>query len=184
MSKPRQPQRQSGFTLVELLIVVIILAILAAIVIPQFSSATRDTQESALDTNLAGMRNAIELYKVQHNDWPGAVATSAGAACTGGTIGAAAAATEAAVIESLTLYSDKAGNTCTVQVGSYKYGPYIRKAIPIDPIKEINTVVVTAVGTPIVPTAATGGWAYDTKSGQIVVNNNALDTKQTAYYLR
>ena len=184
MSTLTQPKRQSGFTLVELLIVVIILAILAAIVIPQFSSATKDTQESALDANLAGMRNAVELYKVQHNGWPGAVATSAGPACTGGTIGAATANTEAALVESLTRFSDKSGNTCSVQVGNYKFGPYIRKAIPTDPIKEIATVVVTSTGTPIVPAAATGGWAYDTASGQIVVNSNAVDTKGAAYYLR
>ncbi len=71
MSIPQPSKLRAGFTLVELLIVVIILAILAAIVIPQFSSATRDTQESALDANLAGLRNAIELYKVQHADLAG-----------------------------------------------------------------------------------------------------------------
>ena len=184
MSTLTTPKRQSGFTLVELLIVVIILAILAAIVIPQFSSATKDTQEAALDTNLASLRSSLELYKVQHNAWPGSVATSAGAACTGGTVGAATANTEAAFVESLTRFSDKAGNTCTVQVGTYKFGPYIRKAIPTDPIKEINTVAVTATGAAIAPAAATGGWAFDTVSGQLVVNSNALDSKGVAYSLR
>ena len=52
-------QIQRGFTLVELLIVVIILAILAAIVIPQFSSATVDAQEASLDSNLNALRSAI-----------------------------------------------------------------------------------------------------------------------------
>ena len=40
-------RRSRGFTLVELLIVAIILAILAAIVVPQFASTTNDAQESA-----------------------------------------------------------------------------------------------------------------------------------------
>ena len=68
---------QAGFTLVELLIVVIILSILAAIVIPQFSSSTTDAQEAALDSNLAALRSAIELFKAQHANlypdptWPG-----------------------------------------------------------------------------------------------------------------
>ena len=69
---------QRGFTLVELLIVVIILAILAAIVIPQFSSSTTDANEAALDSNLNALRSAIELYKAQHNGvYPGAVAATA-----------------------------------------------------------------------------------------------------------
>ena len=53
---------QKGFTLVELLIVVIILAILAAIVVPQFSSTTRDANISALDSNLSNIRSVIDLY--------------------------------------------------------------------------------------------------------------------------
>ena len=61
-SNSKKPMKllQRGFTLVELLIVVIILAILAAIVIPQFSSATTDAQEAALDSNLNALRSAID----------------------------------------------------------------------------------------------------------------------------
>src|SRR5918996_4328030 len=65
---------QAGFTLVELLIVVIILAVLAAIIVPQFSSATKDAQDAALDANLSSIRSAIELYRAQHNGaYPGAI---------------------------------------------------------------------------------------------------------------
>ncbi len=71
--------KQRAFTLAELLIVVIILAILAAIIVPQFSSATVDAQESALDANLTGLRSAIELYHAQHGVlYPGRVATGGG----------------------------------------------------------------------------------------------------------
>jgi len=55
-----------GFTLVEILIVVIILGILAAIVIPQFTEASQDARESALVSDLQTVRSQLELYKVQH----------------------------------------------------------------------------------------------------------------------
>jgi general secretion pathway protein G len=180
-------QHLSGFTLVELLIVVIILGILAAIVIPQFSSSTTDAKESALDANLAAMRNATELFRVQHNGiYPGAVATSAGAGCAGGTKGTGLLNTGQAWIDSLVMYSDVAGNTCTLgDAVIYKFGPYVRRKVPADPITGKGSIaadiVVTSTGAPIAPAAATGGWATDTKSGQIVMNSNALDSKAAAY---
>ena len=76
-----------GFTLVELLIVVIILAILAAIIIPQFTAATDDATQSAYDTNIANIRAAIDLYRQQHQEYPGEV-TSTGAGCPAGSVSA------------------------------------------------------------------------------------------------
>lgn len=58
--------RSKAFTLVELLIVVIILGILAAIVVPQFTDASSNAQLSALQSNLRVIRGQIELYKLQH----------------------------------------------------------------------------------------------------------------------
>ena len=59
--------KRYAFTLVELLIVVIILGILAAVVIPQFSDASTDARVSSLVTNLATIRGQLEFYKMQHN---------------------------------------------------------------------------------------------------------------------
>lgn len=58
--------KRNAFTLVELLIVVIILGILAAVVVPQFSDASTDARFSSLGTNLATIRGQLELYKLQH----------------------------------------------------------------------------------------------------------------------
>jgi len=57
-----------GFTLVEILIVVVILGILAAIVIPQFSQASSEANENRLKADLQTLRSQLQLYKVQHND--------------------------------------------------------------------------------------------------------------------
>jgi general secretion pathway protein G len=175
--------KQRAFTLVELLIVVIILAILAAIIVPQFSSATVDAQETALDANLSGLRAAIELYNAQHTTgYPGAVATTVGCA----TPGTGAINTNQAFMDHLLLYSDVTGKTCTLgDATTYKFGPYLRKGIPADPIYKkgsvVAEIVVTSAGTALAPAAATGGWAYDTRSGQIVLNSNANDSKGKAY---
>jgi len=60
--------RKSGFTLVEILIVVIILGILAAIVIPQFTNASTDARKNSLLSQLQTLRSQIQLFKLQHND--------------------------------------------------------------------------------------------------------------------
>lgn len=59
---------KSGFTLVEVLIVVVILGILAAVVIPQFSDASTEAKESSVKTNLQLMRSQIALYKIRNSD--------------------------------------------------------------------------------------------------------------------
>lgn len=57
-----------GFTLVEILIVVIILGILAAIVIPQFTNASTEARENSLRSQVQTLRSQVELYKLQHSD--------------------------------------------------------------------------------------------------------------------
>ncbi len=67
---------RKGFTLVEILIVVVILGILAAIVIPQFTNASTEAKESNLKSNLQTVRAQLELYKLRNNDTPPADETT------------------------------------------------------------------------------------------------------------
>src|SRR5215471_11077401 len=64
----RRHSTKSGFTLVEILIVVIILGILAAIVIPQFTNASQDARKNSVSSLLQTIRSQVELYKLQHGD--------------------------------------------------------------------------------------------------------------------
>ncbi len=57
-----------GFTLVEILIVVIILGILAAIVVPQFSDASENARKKSVTSQLQTLRSQVELYKLDHRD--------------------------------------------------------------------------------------------------------------------
>jgi prepilin-type N-terminal cleavage/methylation domain-containing protein len=165
-----------GFTLIELLIVVIIIAILAAIAIPQFSNSSGDAQEAALDANLATMRSAIELYRVQHgNSYPTAKASVGDAACTGdgATKGTGPINTEAAFKEHMTYFSTKDGATCSIAATGYIYGPYMR-AVPAEPIKNSATVAVTAGALPAAATDGSG-WIYSNTTGALAMNSQAND---------
>lgn len=166
-----------GFTLIELLIVVIIIAILAAIAIPQFSNSTADAQEAALDANLATVRSAIELYRVQHtNVFPGVnLSSGGGTACTtaNGTLGTGAVATDVAMREQLTTYSNAAGQTCTTAATGFTFGPYLR-ALPAESTTNVNTVTVIN-GVMTAPAAGLTGWRYSLLGGQFTSNNIAND---------
>jgi len=59
---------KKGFTLIEIMIVVAIIAILAAIAIPNFISYRRTSQENACKANLKTIENACEAYLVKNSD--------------------------------------------------------------------------------------------------------------------
>ncbi|MCF6252985.1 MAG: type II secretion system GspH family protein [Methylococcaceae bacterium] len=176
-------QIMKGFTLVELLIVVIILAILAAIVVPQFASTTDDAKLSALDTTLSNMRAAIDLYYQQHGEYPGDLIASGGICPSGGTAGGGAAGSAAAFTSQLSMYTDKDGLACsTTDPVTFKYGPYLKKStLPNNPITDINTLVVATGGNLIMTVQAKKGWTYDTKTGKFIADDSTLDPTGVAY---
>ncbi|MGD9790654.1 MAG: type II secretion system protein [Phycisphaerales bacterium] len=72
----RSRKLNKAFTLVEILIVVVILGILAAIVVPQFTNATNDAQAGNLKSQLKTLQNQIELYAARNNNAYPAFATT------------------------------------------------------------------------------------------------------------
>jgi general secretion pathway protein G len=140
---------KSGFTLVEILIVVVILGILAAIVIPQFTEASTEAKTSSLCTDLQTMRSQIELYKIQHND----VLPGNG---TGG----------ATFIQSLTGLTDIDG-TVKAAAGPGVYGPYIQK-IPTNQFNDLDTINFDGT------VGDNGhGWEFSTTTGAFHADDNA-----------
>ncbi|PHS11539.1 MAG: hypothetical protein COA78_09615 [Blastopirellula sp.] len=59
--------KRTGFTLVEIMIVVVILSILASVIITQMSESTGDAQDAVLIENLQFVRRQINLYKTYHD---------------------------------------------------------------------------------------------------------------------
>ncbi len=65
---------RTAFTLIEVLIVVVILGILAAIVMPQFTSASGQTTDTSVRRNLQIIRHQIEYYRAREKTEPDLVA--------------------------------------------------------------------------------------------------------------
>src|SRR5437762_6289366 len=68
ISVPKTIRKISAFPLVEILIVVVILGILAAIIIPRFANASKDAKRAALSSQLNSVRAQLQLYIIEHGD--------------------------------------------------------------------------------------------------------------------
>ena len=188
MNQATTKRKQTGFTLVELLIVAIILAILAAIVVPQFASTTVDAQEAALRSNLSAIRGAVSLYRQQHGEFPGLLTAVPSGACSG-TSGAGLAEQRAALVEQLTRYTDANGETCSrSDAGAYPFGPYLdENDLPANPVTGDPAVLIVPAADPaagdldMTGTAAGLGWRYDVTSGKFIANDTGTDSQGVRY---
>ncbi|MEM9754011.1 MAG: prepilin-type N-terminal cleavage/methylation domain-containing protein [Planctomycetota bacterium] len=64
------PNRHHGFTLVELTIVILVLAILAALVMPKFSEATQRAEAAQIGTTMRAFAGAVQRYHAEHGTFP------------------------------------------------------------------------------------------------------------------
>jgi len=147
-------QAKRGFTLVEILIVVVILGILAAIVIPQFTQASTEAKVNSLCSDLQTLRSQIELYKVQHNDNPPTLADF-----------------ETQMVYCTNISGTAAGTPSKErdEANGFIYGPYLER-IPDNPFSDASVADDVVVWGSAVET---GGWEYDEDSAQIRANDSA-----------
>lgn len=61
---------QAGFTLIELMVVIVILSLLAAVVVPRFIGATDDAKVAAAKTQVHAFRMALDMYKLKFGNYP------------------------------------------------------------------------------------------------------------------
>jgi type II secretory pathway pseudopilin PulG len=147
--------------------VTIILAILAAIVVPQFAATTDDARQSAYDANLNGLRSAVELYRQQHTVYPGNVGATA-ATCINGA-NEVSAVGDPAFVTQMTRYTNTAGQACTgTDPAQFRFGPYLKDGIPANPLGTNNTVTVVNTGVLGLASGGLGGWRFDSVTGELI----------------
>ena len=66
----RRPHREAGFTLVEMLLVLVILAALAAIVVPRFTGRSEQAKITAAQTQIASFETALDSFEVDNGYYP------------------------------------------------------------------------------------------------------------------
>lgn len=157
--------KKQAFTLVELIIVVSILGILAAIVIPQVQGNTTQAKESAALSSLRTIRSQIGLYKLDHTNYPGYVS---GTASTNQTF----------FTNQLIGISNAAGvaSSSTIPTGTLPYGPYLME-FPENPFNNLKTIKIFTTDTAFADAADdTTGWLYKTLTGEIRLNTTTPDT--------
>jgi general secretion pathway protein G len=154
--KGQKMKAKSGFTLVEILIVVVILGILAAIVIPQFTEASTEAKTSSLVTDLQTVRAQIELYKIQHLDQQPGTTTGVD------------------FETAMTTYTMQDGSAAATQApGAGVYGPYLGK-VPSNPFIADPAIAddVTEAATGAAPGDDSSGWFFNTTTGKFQANDN------------
>jgi prepilin-type N-terminal cleavage/methylation domain-containing protein len=163
-------KNQAGFTLIEMLIVIVVLGILAMIIVPQIGVSTEDAKLRTLQTNLSGIRSTVETYYAQHNSvYPGKKKHTDG---TDAAVGDVPAAFEA----QLTLYSKANGETFhTKDTTDFKYGPYVKGgALPVNPFTSVNDVAANMSFNITDRDADLGtdkGWKFYPNTGVFIAND-------------
>jgi prepilin-type N-terminal cleavage/methylation domain-containing protein len=161
-----------GFTLVEILVVVVLLGVLAAIVIPAVANCGTSARETTLATNLNLLRRFVLVYTSQHLE----VAPGYPNGNTG------TAPTDAAFRDQALLASDNQGQTAARGTPGYPLGPYLSK-IPANPFNGLDTVEMLSAGAAF-PSAANGshGWICQPETGEVRPDNVGTDLFGKAYY--
>jgi len=151
MSKKAGNTRR-GFSMLELVVVVVIIGIIAAVAIPRLSRGSAGAADSALSSDLAVLRNGIDLYSAEHN----------------GTFPAAATAAN-----QLTQYTDEVGAISATRDATHIYGPYVRKMPPLPVgLRKGKTGIAAADANDV-------GWIYGATTGDIRANCSAGEVDTT-----
>ncbi len=165
-------KRARGFTLVEILIVVVLLGVLAAIVIPALAGGTMSARRTTLAMNLNLLRRFIPVYASHHLEVaPGYPDGDR-----------SASPTEQAFFDQATLSSNRRGQTAPRGTLGFPFGPYLSQ-IPENPFNNLNTIEMLGDNQAF-PGAGddSHGWIYRAATGEIRADCPGTDDAGKPYY--
>jgi prepilin-type N-terminal cleavage/methylation domain-containing protein len=158
--------KTKGFSLAEILIVLGIMAILATVVVLNFSNSDTGAKENTLRANVATIREALDLYRSDHGWYPGDPSkdwNKKGKADD--------------LVDQLMEFTDATGKPSSSKTSEYRFGPYL-KQWPDDPFTKTTTIKVdkkneetlSAMADRVSSSNGKGGWYYQTKTGNVCPN--------------
>ena len=150
------------------MIVVVILGILAAIVIPQFSNASQLSRENTLKDDLRYLRTQIGVYKATHQD-----------SNPGYQNGQLVSPIDQTFVAQMTEYTDINGNASVTTTAVFAYGPYLAGMPPM-PISSLTTIKIARSSADMTPDNTTG-WIYNPMTQDIMANSTGMGSDGIPY---
>jgi general secretion pathway protein G len=165
-------RRAAAFTLVEILIVVVLLAVLALILIPMVSGSVTAARESAVSHDLNMLRRYVLVYAAQHLDlapgYPNGDKNQT--------------PTEQAFVDQITMSSNSNGQTAAIGTPGFPRGPYMQM-IPVNPVNHKSTIQVLG-DSDTFPASGddSHGWIYKPATSEMRADCGESDENGKAYY--
>jgi general secretion pathway protein G len=161
-----------GFTLVEILIVVVLLGVLAGVVMPLIAGSGQSARESALGHDLQMLRRYILIYKCQHQEVPPGYPNG----------DRTQVPTEQAFLDQMILSSNETGQTAPIGTPGFNRGPYMMKP-PVNPLNKKDTIQVLGDADNF-PAGAddSHGWIYKPLTFEVRSDSTGTDTNGKSYY--
>lgn len=140
--------RIRAFTLIEVMIVVVMLAIIAGAVIPQFQDSTKNAKSNTTKFNLRMLREQLQVYANEHEG------------------------RKPTTLEALTVQTNSIG--ASGSTSAFPYGPYVIE-LPVNSLTDSKVVRAVAVNPPATATGAEdAGWLYHAASGGVWIDDADL----------
>jgi len=162
--------RRRGVTVTAIIIALAAIVILGTVVLPQFTSANKESVESQIKDQMRYLRTQITVFKAQHQDvapgYPGGAPNGR--------------PTADAFVKQLTQSTNLYCDVRPQNSADFPYGPYVRE-MPVNPLNGLASVKVVPNNTPFPAPDGRTGWIYQPQTQQLEPNSPGADSSGTNY---